>query len=95
MKFEWDEVKRESNLRKHEIDFVDAPRIFAGPTATIIDQRKNYGEERLITLGLLDGIVIYVAHAERGDRIRIISMRKATKHETNYYLEQVGDQIGD
>ncbi len=91
MRFDWDEAKRRANLRKHGIDFADVPAIFAGDTVTVLDDRYEYGEARYITLGLLRGRVIVVAHTETDDYIRIISARKATKHEEKSYLDQVGD----
>lgn len=62
MKVEWDERKRKTNLRKHGIDFVGCEAIFAGTTKTMIDDREDYGEERFITFGLLDGRVVAVVH---------------------------------
>ncbi len=55
------------------------------------DNRFDYGETRYISLGLLEGRVIVVAHTESEDVIRIISARKATKYEEAYYFDQVGD----
>jgi uncharacterized protein len=91
MKFEWDETKRKSNIKKHGIDFVDAPMIFAGYTLTIADDRYDYGEERFVTFGILDGRVVAVAHTETGELIRIISIRKATKYEEQEYFSQIPD----
>jgi uncharacterized DUF497 family protein len=87
--FTWDEVKRRANLRKHGIDFVDAPKIFQGLTFTAEDDREAYGERRFLTLGLLEDQVVSVAHTERRDEIRIISIRKATKHEARFYFSQI------
>ena len=87
--FTWDEVKRRANLRKHGIDFVDAPKIFQGLTFTTEDDREAYGERRFLTLGLLEDQVVSVAHTERRDEIRIISIRKATKHEARFYVSQI------
>ena len=87
--FTWDEAKRRANLRKHGIDFVDAPKIFGGLTFTAEDDREPYGEQRSLTLGLLEDQVVSVAHTERGDQFRIISIRKATKNETRYYFSQI------
>jgi uncharacterized protein len=87
--FTWDEVKRRANLRKHGIDFVDAPKIFQGLTFTAEDDREAYGERRFLTLGLLEDQVVSVAHTERRDEIRIISIRKATKHEARFYVSQI------
>jgi uncharacterized DUF497 family protein len=53
MRFIWDDAKRRSNLRDHEIDFVDAERVFAGLTSTFEDDRFSYDERRFVTLGLL------------------------------------------
>jgi uncharacterized DUF497 family protein len=91
MSFEWDESKRKLNIRKHGIDFTDVQAIFDGLTVTIEDTRFDYGETRYITLGFLRGHVIVTAHTERGERIRIISARKATKNETKIYFDQIAD----
>jgi uncharacterized DUF497 family protein len=87
MRIVWDEAKRRSNLRKHELDFADARRVFAGPTYTFEDRRFSYPEIRFITLGLLYGVVVAMAHTETGTEMRIISMRKATRHEQAIYFE--------
>ena len=89
--FAWDEAKRRSNLKKHGIDFRDAERIFRGFTLTAEDTREAYGERRFLTLGLLHDQVVSVTHTERGEDSRIISIRKATKHETRYYFSQIFD----
>ena len=89
--FTWDEAKRRANLRKHGIDFVDAEQIFQGFTLTAEDTREAYGERRFLTLGLLEDQVVSVAHTERGEDIRIISIRKATKHEARFYFSQIID----
>jgi hypothetical protein len=91
MEFEWDENKRLTNIRQHGIDFVDVPEIFDRETVTIEDDRFEYGEERFITFGLLQGWVVAVVHTERDDRIRIISARKATKYEQRAYFEQIAN----
>ncbi|MEI8298324.1 MAG: BrnT family toxin [Pseudomonadota bacterium] len=90
--FAWDEAKRLTNLRKHGIDFRDAQKIFRGFTLTAEDDRESYGERRFLTLGLLDDQVVSVAHSERDDNIRIISIRKATKHEARFYFSQITDR---
>ena len=87
--FEWDEAKRRLNLRKHGIDFADAGKIFDGITFTAEDDREDYGECRFLTLGLLEEQVVSIAHTERNDVIRLISIRKATKHETHHYFSQI------
>jgi uncharacterized DUF497 family protein len=91
MEFQWDEAKRISNLRDHGIDFVEIDRAFEGETVTILDNRFNYGEERFVTFGLLEGRVVTIAHTETTELIRIISVRKATKNEEIRYFEQIAD----
>ena len=87
MKFEWDETKRQTNLRDHKLDFANAEIVFSGITFTFEDDRFEYGEDRFITLGLLREIVVVIAHTEREDTVRLISMRKATKNEQRLYFE--------
>ena len=79
MRYEWDEAKNRSNFAKHGLDFEDAERVFAGPCFTFEDDRFDYGEERLITLGLLAGRLEVVAHAPRAEGTRIISIRKGNR----------------
>ena len=94
MLFEWDENKRQANIEKHGIDFADAVRIFDGFVHTIQDTRAGYGEVRNVSTGLLDGIEITVIHTPRGDRRRIISVRRARVSERKTYYEEA-KKIGD
>ena len=90
MKFEWDEAKRRENIRKHRIDFEDVPPVFNGPIFFQLDRRKNYGEDRWIGIGDLGNAVIVVVFIEfDGDTIRLISARKAEKHERDYFKEKI------
>ena len=91
MRFEWDEKKRLSNIRKHGIDFADVPAIFELDTVTVIDDRFEYGETRYQTLGLLKARVIMVVHTESETVIRIISARKANKYEEEIYFNEIQD----
>jgi uncharacterized DUF497 family protein len=91
MRFEWDEAKRQSNLQKHGFDFIGVEQVFEGETITIPDTRFDYGEERSVTFGLLDGRVVVIAHTETDRVIRIISVRKATKYEESNYLKEIAD----
>ena len=88
MRFIWDEAKRKSNLAKHGYDFAEAYRVFESPLVLAEDSRDDYGEQRMLALGLLDDVVLLIVHVENDDSIRIISMRKANKHETNDYYEK-------
>ena len=90
MRFEWDERKRRSNLEKHGVDFSDLESLFAGETVTVSDERFDYGEHRFITLGLLKGIVLTVAHTETDEVVRILSARKATRYEEETYFKEIG-----
>ena len=86
MRFEWDEAKNAANIRKHGIDFADAVDIFNHPLLTLPDDRGGYDEERWIAIGWLNALVGVVVYTERsGDVIRLISARKATKHEVRRY----------
>ncbi len=90
MKFEWDENKRLNNVRKHELDFVDAPEIFTKPMVTRLDTRANYGEDRWISIGQMKNRVVVVVYTERKENIiRIISLRKAVKREQNLYFKYI------
>lgn len=86
MNFEWDEGKNEINVDKHGFDFADAYRIFDLPMAVKLDERDNYGEERWIGTGMLDGRVVVVVYTESSEKIiRIISLRKALSYERKNY----------
>lgn len=86
-RFEWDEVKAATNLRKHGVPFEEAASIFSDPLAyTFGDPDHSVGEQRLLTFGFSQSErLLAVAHAERGRVIRIISARKATRHERGIY----------
>jgi uncharacterized protein len=83
--------KRKLNMKKHGIDFIDAPMIFSGITLTIEDDRYDYVDVRFVTFGVLHGRVVSVIHTETEDTIRIISIRKATKNEEKEYFSQVSN----
>ena len=91
MEFEWDEAKRLANLDRHGVDFIDVPAVFDGDIVTVEDDRYSYGELRFVTFGLLQGRVVAVVHTDRGESIRIISARKATKNEQRLYFQQISD----
>jgi hypothetical protein len=91
MRIEWDEQKRKSNLQKHGFDFRDAHFVFAGDTASFLDDREDYGEDRYVTLGLLRSIVVVLIHTEDDTHIRMISMRRATSHEEKLYFSEIGN----
>jgi uncharacterized DUF497 family protein len=84
--FEWDDAKAAANLRKHKISFRAASRVFDDPFALIEqDLEEDHGEDRFRATGLVAGLLITVAYTERGDRLRIISARKANNDEQRAY----------
>lgn len=90
MRFEWDESKRWSNLRKHGIDFHEVEGVFTGETVTILDDRV-FHERRFHTYALFKGEVITIVHTETDETIRVISVRKATKNEEKNYFREIKD----
>lgn len=86
----WDEDKRLKNIARHGIDFVDAEIIFDYPMLTREDDRERYGEQRLQSLALLEGRVVFVVWTERESGAHIISIRKAEKHEQKIYSQATG-----
>jgi uncharacterized protein len=76
MKYEWDEAKDRTNLAQHGLSIEDAEQVFAGPCVTFEDDRFAYGEERFITLGLLEGRLVVIAHSPRDQATRIISIER-------------------
>ena len=90
MNFEWDEEKRRANISNHGLDFAGAWEIFEGPMLTGLDEREDYGEDRWIGIGLVSGRVVVVIFTERSDdTIRIISLRKALKHERIKFAQAI------
>lgn len=83
----WDESKRQSNLQDHGLDFVGVDAIWDGFTVTREDLRANYGEVRLVTFGVLEGVVVVLVHTDRDVEMHVISLRKAEPYEARYYLE--------
>ena len=85
MKIEFDPDKRLTPLDRRGLDMARAAEIFAGATLTIADNRKDYGEQRFITIGRLDGRMVVSVWTPRGAVRRIISLRKANDREQALY----------
>ncbi|NKB70777.1 MAG: BrnT family toxin [Candidatus Latescibacteria bacterium] len=86
MPFEWDEQKNQANIAKHGISFQRAQQIFAGPTLDRVDDRRDYGETRTISLGRIERILIVaVAHTDRVGVTRHISARSTKRSERTLY----------
>jgi uncharacterized DUF497 family protein len=95
MRFEWDAAKNKTNIWKHGLDFADAWEVFTVPRLIILDDRADYGEDRWISIGLLQGRVVVVVYTEPDDdTIRIISLRKALTHERTEYEQILRDRLG-
>ena len=90
LEFEWHDAKAEANLESHGVSFELAKTVFKDSFAIeLLDDRENYGETRLVVIGMAEGqVVLFVAFTERDDHIRIISARRATKHEQDHYFRQ-------
>jgi uncharacterized DUF497 family protein len=90
--YEWDPVKAAANLRKHGVPFAEAASVFLDPMAlTYVDPDHSGEEDREITIGVsTNQRVLFVSHCARGDRVRIISARKATQRERKQYAERIG-----
>jgi hypothetical protein len=88
--FEWNDEKAKANFRKHRVSFEDAQRVFDDLGAIHdLDTRINYGEDRMIVIGRVFDLVLAVVYTERGERTRIITARRATRHEEErYYSSQ-------
>lgn len=94
MRFEWDPIKEKANRRKHKVTFLEACYIFADKyMLTLYDEKHSDDEDRWISIGqTLNGRILVVIHTYRKIKgkefVRIISARKATKHEEKQYFER-------
>jgi hypothetical protein len=90
LRFVWDRDKAAANLRKHGVDFEEAATAFGDPLSiTIPDPDHSVGEERWLLIGQSGaGRLLVVAHTERGDEIRLINARLATRRERDTYEEE-------
>jgi uncharacterized protein len=86
----YDPAKRDKTLAERGLDFADAEKVFAGPTATLPDDRKDYGEARWQTYGLLGERLVMLVWTKRGEDRHIISMRKCNDREQIKFREQLG-----
>jgi uncharacterized protein len=83
--FEWDEAKRDRNIRDRKIDFIDILPLFEGELVEIVDNRFDYGETRIECFGEVNDRVYVVVYTWRGENRRIISVRKANAREQRAY----------
>lgn len=95
MNFAWGENKNRSNIRKHGIDFADVYFVCEGPMIVQIDDRVEYGEVRWKGTGYLINNVVIVVYVEMdGDTIRVISARKALRHERKQFEQALRNRVG-
>jgi uncharacterized DUF497 family protein len=85
MEITFDPVKRDKTLRERRLDFLRAVEIFDGPNYRFVDDRFDYGEERIVTIGYLDERMMVVVWTQRGSARHVISMRKANDREKVRY----------
>ena len=87
MRFEWDENKAKTNRAKHGGDFAVAPSFDFANAAIRLDDSEDFGEDRLVAIGLVGAGVYVMVYVERRHAIRVISLRKATRQEITDYVE--------
>ena len=85
MNYEWDDEKNKANIAKHGVDFKLAENFDWSSAIEVQDNRKDYGEERWISLGLVEDRLYVLIYVHRQSCIRIISLRKANKRESEFY----------
>ena len=85
MVFEWDERKREQVIRERGVDLLYAAQIFEGEVLTRIDDREDYGEIRMISLGMIEDECFVVVHTRREDTTRLITAWKGGRDERSQY----------
>jgi uncharacterized DUF497 family protein len=88
MDIEYLPTKRDATLAERGLDMARAAEIFGGPTLTVEDDREDYGEIRLITIGFMDGRMVVTVWTQRGAARRIISLRKANEREQKTYSDR-------
>lgn len=86
MDISFDPAKRAATLRERGLDFADAGLVFEGATVTVRDDRFDYGEERLVTVGHLGGRCVVIAWTPRDGSRRVFSMRYAHANEERVYF---------
>lgn len=90
MMYAWDQGKNLRNIKRHKIAFEDAVRIFEGQTVERVDDRFDYGEVRVYSIGIVNGIEVTVIYTDKeNNKRRIISAWKAEPHERRFYWQHV------
>ena len=95
MRFEWHEDKNRDNIRKHGLDFADIEPLFSSPRLTGSDNRRDYAEDRWISIGFLEHRILCVVYTlESTEIVRLISARKATRHECEQFQKFLRNRLG-
>jgi len=89
LEFEWDEEKRQQNIQERNVDILYAALIFENPVLTKIDDREDYGEERIIALGHVSGEYFTLVYTPRGDKTRLITAWKAGNNGEKEYKNRI------
>lgn len=89
MEFEYDQEKAEQNYAKHGVELLEGALIFEGSTLEWLDTRQDYGEDRIIAVGMADDQLLVVVYVERGDVIRLISTRKGGRRDRRKYEKAI------
>jgi uncharacterized DUF497 family protein len=90
MEIEYDPTKQQTTLMHRQLDFDRCREVFSGPVLEMEDSRFDYGETRFITFGLLDARMVVIVWTPRGNKRRIISMRKANEREEQRFRQYLG-----
>ena len=85
MKIVFDPAKRQATLDERGLDMADAWQVFETERVTVVDDRRDYGETRFVTVGDVNGRIVILVWTQRGETCRIISMRKANDREKSAY----------
>ncbi len=89
MKITFDPAKRDLTLKHRGLDFARAAEVFVGRTATVVDDRRDYGETRFITAGHLDGRLVVMVWTQRGEADHVISMRHCHAKEEEIWRRRM------
>lgn len=90
MRITYDPAKRDKTLSERGLDFEDALLVFAGTTVEVVDDRKDYGERRIVCYGRLHGRVVVIGYTPRGAARHVFSMRKANDREQTRLAPYLG-----
>jgi hypothetical protein len=91
VKISYDPAKRAATLRERGLDFEDAPEVFAGRTLDLPDERIDYGELRIVTVGRLRARMVVIVWTPRGSKRHVISMRKANEREQARFGQRLAE----